>query len=273
MGKIFRAAVLGLASLAGVTLASVSSYAETLRIGGTGMGLAAMNHVGHHLATLYPNFKFKVLPSLGSSGGIQALTAGAIDIAITGRALKAKEQELNVREAACFTTALIFVTSHNTTENLALAALHGIYADPSPKWQDGTPLKIILRSRAGSENSYLFRLVPGIEEALDKAYNRPETPVAVTDQINAELATHTAGSFALMTLLQLRAEQLDLNVLPLDWVVASSTTLADKTYPMPIRICLVFSPNPNAGAVRFVEHIKSEAGITLLKSFEAILSN
>lgn len=272
IGLAFRAAMLVVAAVGGVTLLNVASYAETVRIGGTGMGLAAMQRIGESLAAADPSFKFEVLPSLGTSGGIKALSEGAIEVAIAARALKSSEQALGVSEAACLTTALIFATTQKTPENLISAKLPDIYADPSPRWQDGTPMKVILRSRAGSENPYLAAMVPGMEEAFRIAYKRPGMPVGSTDQENASLATHTTGSLSIMTLLQLRAEQLDINVVPLDGIIASEETLKNKTYPMPLRVCLLLPTNPTANAARFVAQIKSEVGLSLLRSFQAILS-
>ncbi|MDA1325938.1 MAG: hypothetical protein O3C34_14475 [Proteobacteria bacterium] len=268
--RAIREVMLGVAAMGAIALLSVSSYAETVQIGGTGMGLGAMQRIGESLAAEDPKFQFEVLPSLGTSGGIKALAAEVIDVAIAGRAMKAKEKALGVREAACITTALIFATTHKKPGNLVSARLPALYANPSPRWQDGKPLKIILRARSGSENPYLAATVPGMAEALKKAYERRGMPVGSTDQENADLATRTQGSLAVMTLLQLRGERLNLNVLPLDGVVASETTLANKTYPMPLRVCLLLRTNPTANAARLVAHLSSATGRSLLQSFAAI---
>jgi len=268
MRDVLRASVLSVATIGGITLASVTSSAEPVRIGGTGIGLAMMERIGESLSAANPSFSFKVLPSLGTPGGLKALAEDAVDVAITARDLNANERATGVREAVCVTTALIFATSHKKPQNLALADLPAIYANPAPKWPDGTPLKIILRSRAGSENPYLFKLVPGLEGPLLDAYKRRGMPVGATDQDNAELATQIAGSFAIMTLLQLKSEKLRLNILPVNGVVPSTTTLADQTYPMPVRVCLALRSNATADMVRLIEHLKSEPGLEILRSLE-----
>jgi phosphate transport system substrate-binding protein len=250
------------------------AFAEAIvRIGGTGIALAALQEVGASLTAAEPGVRVEILPSMGTPGGIKALIAGAIDIAVAARPLKPEEKALGLAEAACMATALVFVSSHKKASGVTLAQLPGFYADTSPNWPDGTPLKIILRSRAGSENPYLIAANPAMGAALDTAYKRQGMPVGSTDQENAKLALDTTGSFTVMTLLQVKAEHLDLNVLPLDGISPSAQTLANKTYPFPLRLCLVVSNRKQPASERFVAHLRSTAGTDLIESLGATLSD
>jgi len=69
--------------------------------------------------------------------------------------------------------------------------------------------------------------------------------------------------------MQIRAEQLDLAVLPLDGVAASAETLANKTYPLPIRVCIVASNDAPPAAARFVTYFRSPAGQAIVQSLGA----
>ncbi len=252
-------------------LPQVATAADIVRIGGTGMALAALQQVGASLTATDPAIAVDVLPSMGTSGGIKALLENAIEIAIAARPLNADEQAKGLREAACAATALVFASSNNTATGLTKAQLPRLYADPSPKWPDGTPLRIILRSRSGTEHPYLIAEVANLAIGFEKAFRRHGVPVGSTDQENAKLAVKVSGSLAVMTLLQIRAENLDLTVLPLDGVVPTAETLADKTYPLPIRICLVVTADPAPAPARFVAHFRSAAGATILRSLGATL--
>jgi phosphate transport system substrate-binding protein len=254
-----------------VCVAPVGAAADApLRIGGTGMALAAMRQIGDSLRTAAPDIRVEVMPSLGTPGGLRALAARAIDIAVTGRTLTAEERNGGLVEAGCATTPLVFASSHPAPGGIRLADLPTLYAHPSPTWPDGVPLKVILRSRAGSENGYLVALLPAMAAALEQAYKRSGVPVATTDQENAEIAVRTAGSFAVMTLLQIRAERLDLRPVALDGVAPALATVADKTYPMSARICLVLPAAPKPSAAAFVAHVRSEAGRALIASLGAM---
>jgi phosphate transport system substrate-binding protein len=242
---------------------------DVVRIGGTGMALAAMAQIGEGLTSADPSIRVEVLPSLGTPGGLRALAERAIDVAVIGRSLTAAEQAKGAVEAACMTTALVFASSHPAPSGFAQADLPGIYAGSAPLWPDGKPLKILLRSRAGSENAYLIAAIPGMEAALEKAYRRPDVPVATTDQENADLASRTANSFAIMSLLQIRAERLNLRTIPLDGVPATAETLANQTYPLSMRVCVVIASSPTPSAARFVAHLRSAPAQALLQTLGA----
>jgi phosphate transport system substrate-binding protein len=260
--RLIMAAALTLLPLA-------SSTAGTVRVGGTGAGLAAMQLIGERVAIVHPDIQTEVLPSLGTQGGLRALGENAIQIAIALRTLTPAERDSGLREAACATTALALVSSRPQPQSLTRAQLPALYENPAPVWSDGAPLRIILRSRDGSENPFLARAVPGLETALAAAYRHPGMPVGASDQENADLAQRTEGSLAIMTLLQMRTEKLKLNPVALDGVIPSPETLLNGRYPMPIRLCLVLPANPGSDATRFIAYVKSPPGQALLRGFGA----
>jgi phosphate transport system substrate-binding protein len=244
--RLIRLQLCAAIALAAALAPPAAADQSTVRIGGTGIALGAMHEFGLSLAAAEPGIRVEVLPSMGTAGGIKALAAGVIDIAIAARPLRPEERATGATEAACMTTALVFASSHNAAADITRAELPGLYADAAPTWPDGTPLKIILRSRSGSENPSLTAAMPEMGPALDAAFKRHGVAVASTDQDNAKLALQVPGSLALMTLLQSKAERLDLRVLRFDGVAASAATIADKTYPFPIRICALLPSEPSS---------------------------
>lgn len=248
-----------------VLAAEAAQAKDVVRVGGTGIGLAFSRIAGDHLMAIDDSIQTEVFPSLGTPGGLKALAAGDLDVAITARPLSEGERTKGFREAACMTTALVFATSRPAAPGIKLAELPEIYSDPSPRWPDGQPLKIILRAAAGSENPYLVKLVPGMEAALAAAFRRPGIPIGATDQENADLAQRMAGSFAIMTLMQIRSERLEMTPLPVNGVTPSAATLAERSYPMPLPLCYVLPVSPAQGALRFVAFMRSTAGRELAR--------
>ena len=255
--------------LAATILLNYGAHAGTVRVGGTGMGLAAMQAMGEDLTAAQPDIRVEVLPSLGTPGGLRALKEGAIHVAIIARRLTPEEKEQGFAEAGCALSALVFTSSLGAPPGIATKDLARIYTEARPTWPDGSPMKVILRSRAGSEVPYLAAAVPGLGPAFETAYKHPGTPVGATDQENAELAQKVAGSLAIITLLQIRAEHLNLRPLSLDGVAPSAETIANKTYPLPLPVCIVLTNSPQPDAARLAEHFKSPTGQALLRSFSA----
>jgi len=267
------AGVLATAALLGcLTTPTPSRAGQTIRIGGTG---AALRILGTESTRQDPGTNVQVLASPGHHGGIEALAEGAIDIALAARALKPDEVAKGVREAACMTTALVFAANRQDLDDreskgLRRADLPALFRDPQPTWADGTPLKLILRSRSDAKYSYLVKAVPGMGAALDEAHRRRGVPVAATDQENVELALRAKGSLAMASLLQLRAEKLALRPVPLDEVEPSVETVADGSYPLPYRVCLLLPAQPSAAGQRFVSFVAAPEGRNTLRKLGAV---
>jgi hypothetical protein len=81
--------------------AGFAGDAVTYRIGGTGMALKAMRLLGNDFSAIVANSYFDILPSLGTSGGIRALTEGAIDVALAAREPTPQESAMGVEKSAC----------------------------------------------------------------------------------------------------------------------------------------------------------------------------
>ena len=252
-----------------VGLSGAAHAAEKVRIGGTGIGLAAAQALGDALHKAEPGISVEVLRSLGTPGGLRALAQGAVEVAIAARPLLPAEREQGLREASCLRTALIFVTSHPTAAGVERKRLPAIYDGTLGNWPDGAPLRPVLRLRAGMEMPYLSQAIPGMERALEAALARRGVPVGTTDQENIALAQEIPGSFAVATLLQILSERPGVRVLDLDGVAPTAASIADGSYPLPVRVCFAVPATPSAGAQRFVEFANSEAGRAILRGFEA----
>lgn len=263
------------ATLAGVVCGALfapvpATAGDIVRSGGTGSGLAMMKAIAEHYSAANPDTTVEVLPSLGGSGGIKAVVAKAIDIAISANHLSPEQVAQGLQEGTCLRTGLIFATSRAQPMDIRATQLPKLFAESNPAWSDGQALKVILRARFGSENPHLIKAVPGMKEALKKAYERPGMPIGATDQENVDLAQRTAGSFAIMTLLQLRAEHLSLQPLSYEGVTPSLDSLAAGKYALPLDLCLIVAAPPSAAAARVIDFVRSSEGQKILRGFDAL---
>jgi ABC-type phosphate transport system substrate-binding protein len=72
-----------------------ADYQGTLRIGGTGAAVSTITQVAAAFQKQYPAVRFVFPPSLGSSGGIKAVIAGALDVGLNSRPLTAPPGNLS----------------------------------------------------------------------------------------------------------------------------------------------------------------------------------
>ncbi len=75
-----------------------------------------MKVLGEAFEKANPGITVEVLPSLGSGGGVKAVLAGAIDIGLSSRPLKAKERDAGARASPYAKGGLVFATPSNNPE-------------------------------------------------------------------------------------------------------------------------------------------------------------
>lgn len=259
-----RSAVLGVLLAAGsTTLAHVGS-AETLSLGGTGGAVPMMRQVGAVFAARTAT-DLKIFDSLGSGGGITAAGDGVLDLAISGRPLSPKEVAAGFSTPLIVRTAYVLVTSYPAPPSVSRLEVPRLFADVKAAWPDGTPVRIILRPTTESDNAVLFALFPGTEDAVSRARQRNDVPMAPTDQDNQEIAAHTPGSLIGTTFTQTLLEARDLRMLPIDGVTPSSENLVSGSYPYEKRLWIIQPPRKTEIGQKFIAFLNSPEGRQALK--------
>lgn len=256
-------ALLAAASIGTGTIHSAS--AETLRAGGMGAGMAMFpalfSAFDHEKRTA-----LDIIPNLGSNGGLRALSEGALDIVVSGRALKPDELSSGLTQAAMIRTPFVLVTSNPQPGSFQSSQVANVYKSPKSAWGDGSLIRIILRPKSDSDTAVLSGMFPDMESALEQARRRPEIPTAATDHDNADLAERLSGSLAGSTLTQILMEKRKLNFVALDGVVPSLDTFERGTYPFEKRIYFVLRAKKSDLAFRFIAFLHSSQGEAALRA-------
>lgn len=252
-----------------LTLAA-PAHAETLRVGGTGASTALLQE----LFAAYPEkdaTQLKVLGSLGTSGGLRALSEGALDLAVAGRPLTAQEREQGLRVVAAFRAPYVLATSHPRPNGLSSTDIAGLYMAPRPTWSDGSVMRVILRPKNESDTAVLGEMFPGMKAALESARARHDVPIVATDQDNLDAAESISDSLAGSTLPQVRLERRNLRLVPINGVAPSVEALESGVYPYSKTLYIVLPEKFTAAAAHFAAYINSPAGEKILRDSGGIL--
>ena len=98
-----------------------AASAQVVRLGGTGAALGSMALLAKAYQQREPGFQFEIVPNLGSAGGVRALNAGAIHLAVIGRALKPQEAATGLQVLPYGQTAFVLVSNKPGIEGLSVA--------------------------------------------------------------------------------------------------------------------------------------------------------
>lgn len=237
-----------------------------LRIGGSGTDLGTMKLLAETFMAVQQNIKVEILPSLGSSGGVRALLAGRLDIALTSRALKPNEAVQSIRAILYAQTALVFATAaDNPTNALTARQLQKIYSGVHPYWPDRRVARPVLRPQSDSDTLLLHKKLPWLNDAMSKAYLRRGIPVAVTDQISADKIAAIPGAIGTGTLALMLAEQRPLKALSIDNMSPDIESINNGKYPLLKDLFVVIANEPSAVVQAFLQHLSSVQSQQLLK--------
>jgi phosphate transport system substrate-binding protein len=269
--KPFRVvAALGSFLLALAALGPHPAWADALKIGGTGSGTVLMRVLVEEYCAMHPGEQVEVLPfSLGTGGGVRALAAGKIDLAVLGRSLKDDERLESFRVTAWARTPLILATSTGVLAGgLSVPLLVDILRMRRTTWDDGSRIRLVMRIPQETDSMVLASLSSELKRALEAYFTSPGAVVADTDVDALDLLARTPGSLGTTTLglIALRGSQVV--VLPFAGVAPSLRTLADGSYPMAKELYLLTSEKPSPQLVRFMAWLVSPAVADRLRELE-----
>lgn len=256
-----RRAILACAAL----LMTAAASAQELRIGGTGAALGTVQLLAQAYTKTAPGAKLTVLPSMGSGGGIKAVLAGAVQLAVSSRPLTESEVKAGAVEFEYGRTPLVFATGpKNAAVDLSTQNLIDIYAGKTEQWPDGSKIRLVLRPIGDGDSELIANIAPAMREAKNLAEQRKGMAFSVTDQDAADNIETIPGAVGPSSLAQIITEKRQLKALSLNGVAPDAKALADGSYPLQKPLSIVSSPKSPAAAQAFVAFVRSAAGREIL---------
>ena len=228
-------------------LCTTSRAAGPVLLGGTGSGVAVLRRVLDGQAA-----PLSVVPNLGSGGGLKALAAGQLDLAIASRRPNAAERAAGLVEREVFRSPLVWAVNPDVAVRQATRAeLVALYQGHRTTWSDGRPVRLVLRPESDIDTLLLRALGPEMDAAISAASRRPGMTVALTDDEVALDIGRIPGALGTVTLGLVLAQDHTLPLLTVSDLPASDAALAAGRYPLVKRFYLVTRARstPEAAAV------------------------
>ena len=245
----------------------VNPSASVIHIGGTGSALGTMGLLAEAFKKIHPQSNAVVLPSLGSGGGVMALRAGALDIALTCRPLTPNERSQDFIATEYARSPLVFATAERTNvAAITTAELVAIYAGEQKTWPNGQALRLVLRPDTESNTEILKSISPQVKQAVTAAQARTGMIMARTDKDNADNIENIPGALGMTTLAQIISEKRQIQVMRFNGVTPSLITLENGNYPYHKPLFMVTALKPSALTQRFLAFLNSAAGREILQS-------
>ena len=247
-------------------LPAMPVHAETVKIGGTGAALGTMRALADsYTKSRSTNVKVIFVPGLGSGGGRKALSAGAIDIALTSKAGNDAEKIEGAKAVLYGKTPFVLATSiKNTATGLTTQDLVDIWNGKTLQWRDGTRIRLILRPESDSDTEMLKRISLAMAQAVKHALSREGMKITVTDGETADALEATPGALGTSTLALIISEKRPLKALVLDGVAPAPKNVADGSYPYFKSLYALAWTKPTGPAEDFMGFLQSQSARKIL---------
>jgi phosphate transport system substrate-binding protein len=244
--------------------------AETLRVGGTGSSAPLAAQLFAAFRRHAPDAELvQTAPPLGSGGAMRALAAGAIDIALIGRPPTPAESARVGRSFVLAATPFVLASQGGRrAAGFSRDELAAVYEGRLRHWDEGKPIRLVLRASMESDTLTLKSLSPAMAAAVDAAAQRPGMVQGSDDLATADLLKQVPGSLGPTSLGLLRTLDMRLDVLPLDGMAPSLDNLQSGRYPWRKTITVVLPTRPAALAERFVAFLNGPEAAAVLRRYD-----
>lgn len=209
------------------------------------------------------------LSATGSQGGINALTDGYADVALSSRELKKEEQErLHKRQRAARQTIVAWdgiipiVHPSNPVKNLSLAQLKDIYTGKFTDWQQvgGKKGAILVGSRGVNSGTHeaWAELVLNQEAVVRSALE------LATSEALLELVASSPNAIGYEGIGYVEGHK-QVKAVSVEGTAATAASILDKSYKIARPLYLFTSEKPTTAVVDFLNFMTGTEGQALVK--------
>lgn len=237
----------------------INTTKETITIGGSAEAYEVMEVLTEAYEAEAETIQFKFRNSSQSSGGIQGVKDGILDIGLASRELTESEKNYRIQYRAIANSPMLLATheSIGSVTNLTSEQIKGIYSGEISNWQEvgGDNAEIILLDLPEDENEkqLMRQHYLGNIKVTSRAILIPD------DDDVLEALTTTPYSIGTVPKEE-EIEEISVNPLTIDGVSATPENIRNGQYKLVYKIGMVFATDPPPATQEFINYIFSEAG-------------
>lgn len=242
-----------------------SLHAGDLSVVGTGDGIDLLRALGAAYTADYPDTNVIVPPSIGSAGGVAAVSSNKEVLARIARPLSASEKEVGLVATPVFRLpSAFFVHRSAGVSKLTSAQLADVYRGKITNWREvggsDVRIKVVRREDVDSTLQVLRESMPGWKDLV--ITEKSKTAVTTQDCINTVKEVEGAIGFGPFT----KVLEMELAVLDID-----GHHPTDRDYPSAVTLSFVHKESTvTPDAKRFIGYATAAKAKTVLTSMGAV---
>ncbi len=214
---------------------------------------------------LYPHVTFDI-QSIGSTNGIALAAAGAIDVGLTSRPLRAEERPAGITYRSFARTAVVIAADPDLrADHITTRELIDLYRGPNVRWRSGHEIMLFTREMGDSATIVLKAELPGFTAAYEAGAGTSHWRMVFSEMDMHEALVSFHFALGLSDLGTITIERLPVKILTLDGVPPSLQALASGQYRLARTLGFVFRTGSLSEPARaFLRFVDSDEGASLL---------
>jgi len=239
-----------------------------VHISGTGSGTGGMQVLANAFMKKHRDVTIQVQPALGSTGGIRALIAGRLELAVSNRMPTSEEMAKAPMVSVEYARTPFVIAVHNDLKLTALTSsqLAAVFAEGPATFPDGNRARPVFRPADPADTNLLRSFSPAIAAAHDKAAVRRGMLTAGNDSDTADMLETVAGAISGTTLALILSEKRPLTPLTIDGKVPTVTELNAGRYPYFKPLYMMIRRDAGTNTKHFAAFVHSEEASALLRA-------
>jgi len=208
------------------------------------------------------------LETVGSTNGVALTAAGAVQIGLVSRRLRASEEGLGLAFRPYAMTAVIIGADPDVPDvTLAATDLLSFYRGMKHQWASGREIVLLTREEGDSSIVSLKESLPGFADAYAAESHPRHWTVLYSEPAMHEALLTVPFALGLSDLGTITIERLPIRALSIDGIAPTLENIASGRYPFTKTLGLVWHEDTLPDSARaFVEFVQSDDGAGILTS-------
>lgn len=251
----------------GAQEATAQAGAKTLVFAGCDANLPLTRLLARAFMQKHPEVRIR-LETVGSTNGVVLAAAGAVQIGLVSRPLRADEEGLGLTFRPYARTAVIIGADPDVADiTLTATDLLDIYRGTKQRWGTGREIVLLTREEGDSSVVSLKKSLPGFAEAYAQGSNTSHWTVLYSEPAMHEALLTLPFALGLSDLGTITIERLPIRTLSINGVAPTLGNVASGRYPFSKTLGLVWREETLPDSARaFVQFVHSDAGADILTS-------
>lgn len=248
-------------------LLAAGPSSKTMLFAGSGSNLGITRILAEAFTKTHPGLTINIPESIGSTGGIKAVSEVAVTIGLISRPFREQEKKLGL-VAVPYARTVIVIGVHPgvADDDITFEEIVQIYRGKKTKWKNGQNIIVLTRDKGESTIDVMEQVIPGFREANDESLQKRRWIVAFIDQDMNRMLMTTPNAIGMSDLGTIKSEHLNIKMLKVNGNSPTPENVIKGRYVLVKTLYFVFKKDnypPEAKA--FMDFVRSKQGQKILK--------